>query len=583
MVELRKFPYPYTFGFSISSHVDEMTPAEFVDVHNFINTERMTNKGVGVGLDIADSFWFFSGANDNTITLFKNSQTLEKRLHGILIEKALQTGHIDTFHSIGDYNYSYPGKVLSRETIESLFTYLNSLGVKIHVQINHGDAYNIQNFGYSGDNPATNLYWSDLAVENGLKFNWGGSLPGLTDDLCGEIHTLGDGNKVFNFPMYVGAAQTYLSTLGQQINTAIQNKSTEKYMIAYTYFGRGGWTQQTIDGLRNLKTEYDNGTIWVTTASKLLMYNYVTKYLDYTVNGNIIIINHVNCPLAGGNYLPTLKELEGITFYDDHPENLSIVYAGETLTTTVNETDGVNKSISIPTTRLQPIQLPYKARRIEKDTISSNYNPLLTSQPQSMEVHIDRQAGDNQIQFLESGEIQITGRKNMFNHVELPLFHDKISISLELNPVTVLSSELAPIVAVYWNKNNWAGLRFNGNDNKLYSIRRVGGGSEITDELASFSQDTYYLINITTNNRYILFECDGNRVIFPTLTDKTPTRLIIGKGNGNIDNVNSLDQTLDLNIGEEEILIKNILIEKSTSHSSFKANCFAENCFEVGG
>jgi hypothetical protein len=144
----------------------------------------------------------------------------------------------------------------------------------------------------------------------------------------------------------------------------------------------------------------------------------------------------------------------------------------------------------------------------------------------------------------------------MFNHVELPLFHDKISISLELNPVTVLSSELAPIVAVYWNKNNWAGLRFNGNDNKLYSIRRVGGGSEITDELASFSQDTYYPINITTNNRYILFECDGNRVIFPTLTDKTPTRLIIGKGYGNIDNVNSLEQTLDLNIGEEKYLLK---------------------------
>ena len=51
-VSLRPFPPPYRAALAITSDIDGCTPAAFRSLHEFLN--------VSLGLDVGDSFWFYS-------------------------------------------------------------------------------------------------------------------------------------------------------------------------------------------------------------------------------------------------------------------------------------------------------------------------------------------------------------------------------------------------------------------------------------------------------------------------------------------------------------------------------------------
>ena len=59
---LRKYPYPFRSALTICNDIDLTTPEEFLEIHRFLNTKQVTPMGVGVGLEIGDSFWMYTAA-----------------------------------------------------------------------------------------------------------------------------------------------------------------------------------------------------------------------------------------------------------------------------------------------------------------------------------------------------------------------------------------------------------------------------------------------------------------------------------------------------------------------------------------
>ena len=56
-IEIRKFPYPYKCALSISSDIDNASSSEFfVQFMDFLNSEKQTIYGPGLGLEVGNSF-----------------------------------------------------------------------------------------------------------------------------------------------------------------------------------------------------------------------------------------------------------------------------------------------------------------------------------------------------------------------------------------------------------------------------------------------------------------------------------------------------------------------------------------------
>ena len=94
-------------------------------------------------------------------------------------------------------------------------------------------------------------------------------------------------------------------------------------MIVYTHLGLNSDCSQVIAketqiALRDLAREYETGNIYITTTSKLLNYYLNHKYINwsYETKGDkvIIKISSVEDPVFG-SFVPTVEDLQGITFY----------------------------------------------------------------------------------------------------------------------------------------------------------------------------------------------------------------------------------------------------------------------------
>lgn len=56
---IRDYPLPFSAMLSIVNDIDATRLSTFKEIHEFLNTESETRYGVGLGLDIADSFWMY--------------------------------------------------------------------------------------------------------------------------------------------------------------------------------------------------------------------------------------------------------------------------------------------------------------------------------------------------------------------------------------------------------------------------------------------------------------------------------------------------------------------------------------------
>ncbi len=83
--------------------------------------------------------------------------------------------------------------------------------------------------------------------------------------------------------------------------------------------------------MRDLANEYERGNIYVTTTSKLLNYYVNHKYLNWSYETKadeiIITITGVEDPVFG-SFVPTIQDLQGITFYV-HDKDKTRIYIND--------------------------------------------------------------------------------------------------------------------------------------------------------------------------------------------------------------------------------------------------------------
>jgi len=380
-VALRNFPYPYHAGFTIASDCDKSTRETFRAVHQFLNTKENTSMGQGVGLEIADSFFMYSTMKDEmTYYIVYSNGEIERSNDAGFIEAYLRAGYIDSMHSFGSFEWGGFTREMGIRALEEM----KDLGVAPTIYMNHGPVKNIQNIGnkwrnyFNGDNISSIAYHTDKSIyPNGpFRFLWKSDETSQVGYDPIETVTLTDGRTVNAFKRYIvrdnktQKASWHLDSLDKQISDDNLNKliASEKYLIVGNHLGYIplGYSyppifdKEDVAALRNLEKRYEDGSIYVTTTSKLLNYALVHDNLDWTCKGNKsrmdINVLDVNDP-AYGKYVPTEEDLQGITFYIPHPERTYVNILGRNITDLErNPPDYKGRmSVSVPLRHLPPL------------------------------------------------------------------------------------------------------------------------------------------------------------------------------------------------------------------------------------
>lgn len=374
-VSLRQFPYPFRAALTICSDIDGTdTTEEFLGIQTFLNTERLTSMGPGIGLEIGNSFlpnrikdtfaYFSSRPNDRAI-----------------IREFIKAGYIDCIHSYGERSSTRQDALKIIETLEQD-------GCKVKVWVDHSTVptnLGPDNAQGKGDLPDSPAYHADLTLAYGIRFAWMGRGTGLIgqevplslkaftqliypsypqasiDTLFREtvkillaptgvkrfaihrqnrliqITPLRDGNQVYEFircnnhweKARPSSPKLAFMLRPQALEALI---ASEGYTIVYTHLGFFDPPDlippQTQAALRQLAEAYRAGNIYVTTTFKLLIYCLTHRTLNwnYTISPEdrvTVTIHHLADPITGPRE-PTLAELQGITFYVPDRNKVSI-------------------------------------------------------------------------------------------------------------------------------------------------------------------------------------------------------------------------------------------------------------------
>jgi hypothetical protein len=409
-VALRKFPYPYRAAMAISSDIDNTeTLEEFIEIQKFLHTDEITSMGRGIDLEIGGSFFFFEPPRD-AISYFQGGAEVART-----IRKHIRSGHIDFMHSYGKKpDFTRRDAIKSIQELDN-----DNLKIDVWVDHtktidNLGDD---RTFGL-GDHPGSNQYHADLTLEYGIKYAWLGKGTMITgqavpftmgslvdifnpdhpfdslvniskvsaknvlavygnkkyalhkDNDLARITTLDDGQKVYEFIRFDNYWQgVSLGADSKGLGYVISKKTLNRlkdvggYIVVYTHLGRNldcseYICKETKNALRNLAQEYRAGNIYVTTTSKLLNYYTNSKYLNWSYeskDGRIFINIHNVKDEIFGIFVPTVKDLQGITFYIPKKSKVSILINGAEIEGIQrNATDYTDReSVTIPVTFLK--------------------------------------------------------------------------------------------------------------------------------------------------------------------------------------------------------------------------------------
>ena len=396
----RRLPYPFRSALTICSDIDATDSLEeFLTIQNFLNTKNTTDMGVGIGLEIGNSFYPF-GPKGRFGLISNNPADKE------VIIDLIELGYIDFIHS---FNYG------NRSQIQEVTNILSHSGCKLDVWVNHARA--TTDLGHHqwclGDDINSNHYHTDFSIPTlGYTYVCTGDVSSIVGQgvslrlrsffaavdrehlvssmyrnvfkeickyllsfVCEKysnrkhndliyVFRLDDGQFVFGFVRsnvsYRGIAVGDTSAgLADILREDIFNELNENggYMIIYTHLGlNNGYpyiSKATQKGLRLLEREYRKGNTYVTTTARLLKYYVNNKYLIWhsSINGTDrnIYINRISDPVRG-SFVPRIDDLRGITFYTDDPINTHIFIRDKKITEIVrNKNDYTSrKSIMIP-------------------------------------------------------------------------------------------------------------------------------------------------------------------------------------------------------------------------------------------
>lgn len=421
LVTLRPFPYPYRAGLAICNDIDGTKTLErFLTIQEFLNTGNDTRMEQGLGLEIGNSF--FPYTPDDSFGYF-SSRPADREV----IETLIKSGYIDCLHSFGDGAHSRADVLRALDELERSGCKLDVWVDHSRAPSNFGK----DTTPGLGDVPGSPIYHADATLAYGIKFVWmgrGSSIVGhgvpfslgsfthlfdpahpghTTRNIAKElvktilaymgnrrfaIHChnrlvrvacLRDGQYVYEF----NRCNNYWRGLAYGHNRVglayvIRRKALTSlidaggYMIIYTHLGIGPDDSpliptETQNALRGLAEAYRVGEIYVSTTSRLLSYhlNHCCLQWSYGVSDEgwtLITIHGVADPLFGP-HLPTVEELQGITFYVPDRRKANIRLGNDQLTTIErNAGDHTGKeSINVPRTFLSyPLPVPYEATKV---------------------------------------------------------------------------------------------------------------------------------------------------------------------------------------------------------------------------
>ena len=168
--KIRALPYPFLGALAMSNDVEFFNFHFFDPFMEFLNTKRTTCFGMGLGLEVTSSFFFYS-THPDSISYFAGIDP-KAQLSPLAnrIVDYLRSGWIDTNHSYGDFD-GVGG--FQREHALRCYEVLAKLGLTIRVFTNHGSGENIQNVGsdakyHCGDLRGHEAYHADLMKQNGI-------------------------------------------------------------------------------------------------------------------------------------------------------------------------------------------------------------------------------------------------------------------------------------------------------------------------------------------------------------------------------------------------------------------------------
>ena len=400
-LKIRKFPYPYKCAFSISSDIDNASSIEsFVQFMDFLNGEKKTIYGPGLGLEVGNSFWFFNGSKSAQLSYFDGLTDKETAIAPI-IRLYLESGHIDTLHSWG--NFDKGG--FERHYAEKGTEVLNKYNFNIPVWVNHGINLNYQKVGdypnMHGDDPAHSCYHTDLLSESGFEFIWTGKVTHIIgqngrenfsiisklllqkifkkikyqyvkdpiyDDDNNLIKPLllRDGNKKWEFIRFInpwgnaGRLDFYefaSQMKAQNLKRLIKNQGI---MILYTHFNENLCSKipmKLSERLGFLKKMVNRKEILIGTTSRILKYWEISNYINFKVQNLedkvIIYIDDIMYSPVGKKFV-TSFHLSGLSFYIDIQKPHEIIFKDKICKTILNPPDQTGKqSISIPWGKLK--------------------------------------------------------------------------------------------------------------------------------------------------------------------------------------------------------------------------------------
>jgi len=196
-VRLLRFPAPYRGAVALSNDTDDLRdPRGWWEFLRFLNTTETTWLGPGLGMEVGDSFWFYSDDPDEQPGSYFQGLTQEPSAFAPLIGTLGRAGYLDTLHSYG--NFSRHGG-FRREHAVHANDVLQHEGFAPRVWVNHGGGHDFQNLGTGcGDLPENPEakgapapeYHLDITRNIGFRYAWVGDLTGTP----GQSRGLGFGD-----------------------------------------------------------------------------------------------------------------------------------------------------------------------------------------------------------------------------------------------------------------------------------------------------------------------------------------------------------------------------------------------------
>lgn len=413
-VERLQFPPPFRCGLALSNDLDNLwEPRSWYGFLRYLNTREKTPLGSGLGLEVGDSFWFYSDHADEQPAAYFEGLSTRPSSFAPYIGTLGRAGYLDTLHSYG--NFSRQGGFRREHAIRAARV-LADEGFTPRAWVNHGGAHDFQNLvsgcGDLPENPEARgapapEYHVDLTWNLGFRYAWLGDLTlvpgqerrlGLSDwvdwgsalprEVAGWVgrglsRRLGYRRTLEPLPNYAVLKNRLLTPRTLRDHTVVQTfvrhgdfqratfadlawllrgdflDALERscgMSVLFVHWGKHpGRVFDRLDpeGIRSLEElarRFHEGRIWVTTTTRLLAYAEAYRAVRARSEGTG---DRFRIALEA-DPLPdgrslTVEDLAGLTFRVPHPDRVRIMWRGEPV-----PTETVGKGLVwVPWTRLE--------------------------------------------------------------------------------------------------------------------------------------------------------------------------------------------------------------------------------------